>query len=237
MIPKKIHYIWLGKKEKSNLVNICIRSWREKMPEYEIIEWNEDNLDIDKICKENKFFSECRKRKLWAFMADYLRLKILYENGGIYFDTDVQALKSMDDFLNNNYVIGMENETEVSSAVIACEKNNQLIKKFLDFYNEEIWNQHIYIITQIMTKVIKQQENVTIYPKFTFSPIQYEERFKEDCIKSETYTIHWFNASWNENIQVHTFLEIKHIKNPILRNLKKLKKTMKYYYIKNKKRK
>lgn len=230
MIPKKIHYIWLGEAKKSNLVNICIRSWREKMPDYEIIEWNENNLDIDQLCKENHFFAECKKRKLWAFMADYLRLKILYENGGIYFDTDVQALRSMNDFLNREYVIGMENKTEVSSAVIACEKNNKLIKSFLDFYDNEIWNENIYIITQIMTKIIKQQgEKIEIYPKSTFSPIEYGENFKESCIKENTYTIHWFNASWNKKRQVYTFLETKHIKNPIMRNIIIVKKILGYY--------
>lgn len=231
MIPKKIHYIWLGNNNKSNLVNICILSWKEKMPDYEIIEWNEDNLDIDEICKENKFLKECRKRKLWAFMADYLRLKILYENGGIYFDTDVQALKSMNDFLSNEYVIGMENKTEVSSAVIACERHSPLIKQMLDFYSDDIWNEHIYIITQVMTKIINEQkQKITIYPKHIFSPIEYEEIFQESCIKSDTHTIHWFNATWNEKMQVHTFLEIKHIRNPIKRNAIKIKKILGFEY-------
>ena len=230
MIPKKIHYIWVGGKPKSNLTNICIRSWKEKLPDYEIIEWNENNLDIDKICKENKFFAECYKRKLWAFVADYLRLKILYENGGIYFDTDVQVLKNMDELLNQEYVIGMENSTDVSSAVIACEKECELIKKILDFYNNRIWNEHIYVINQIMTKVINEQkEEIKIYPKSAFSPIEYEEEFNDTCIKDNTYTIHWFSASWNSKKEAYTFLEVKHIKNPIKRKLLSIKKALGYY--------
>ena len=229
MIPKKIHYIWMGGAPKNNLVNICIRSWKEKMPDYEIIEWNESNINIEEICTQNKFFYECKKRKLWAFMADYLRLKILYENGGFYFDTDVQAIKNMDDFLSNDYVIGMENKNEVSSAVIGSEKNNPLIKKLLDFYTDRIWSENIYIITQIMTKVVKEQnEEIKIYPKFYFSPIEYEEDFKESCINENTYTIHWFNNSWNKKIGVYTFLQTKHIKNPILRLLMKLKRFLNF---------
>lgn len=231
MIPKKIHYIWLGGNPKDNLVNICIRSWKEKMPDYEIIEWNEQNLDIEQICRENKYFRECRKRKLWAFMADYLRLKILYENGGIYFDTDVQALKSMDDFLNYECVIGMENEKEVSSAVIACNKNNSLIKKMFDFYNDRIWKEPHYIITHIMSELIEEEKSpINIYPEYTFSPMKYDAPFDESCIHEDTYTIHWFNASWNQKKEVFTFLAIKHIKNPIKRSLMYIRKWLGYYY-------
>lgn len=108
MIPKVINYIWLGSGEKSKLSNICINSWYEKAHGFEIIEWNENNLDLDQIAKNNLFFAECRKRKLWAFMADYLRLKILYEHGGIYFDTDVQLLKPLDDLLDTDFFAGYE---------------------------------------------------------------------------------------------------------------------------------
>lgn len=241
MIPKVIHYIWLGGTKKPNLVNICIKSWKEKLPDYEIIEWNEKNLDIDKIARENKFFAECRKRKLWAYMADYLRLKILYENGGIYFDTDVEVEKNLDDLLNQPYIIGFENKNEVSSAVIGCEKENELIKKIWDFYQERIWNEHIYVITHIMTKVIKEiekqsKQNIKIYSKDYFSPIEYQECYSDSCLTENTYTIHWFNASWNDKKEIHTFLEIKHIRNPIKKKILIIKKTLGYYYRKLKKR-
>ena len=83
MIPKKLHYIWLGKNSKPNLMDICINSWREKLPDYEIIEWNEDNLNFYEEIEKNRFLKECYKRKLWAFLSDYFRMKVLYENGGI----------------------------------------------------------------------------------------------------------------------------------------------------------
>ncbi len=78
MIPKKIHYVWIGG-AKGNLENICINSWREKLPEYEIIEWNENNFDIEKEIKGKRFLEECYKQKLWAFISDYIRIKALYE--------------------------------------------------------------------------------------------------------------------------------------------------------------
>ena len=136
----------------------------------------------------------------------------------------------MDELLNQEYVIGMENSTDVSSAVIACEEKCELIKKILDFYNNRIWNECIYVINQIMTKVINEQkEEIKIYPKSTFSPIEYEEEFKDTCIKDNTYTIHWFSASWNSKKEAYTFLEVKHIKNPIKRKLLSIKKALGYY--------
>lgn len=82
MIPKKLHYIWLGKKSKSSLTNMCINSWHRMMPNYEIVEWNEENLDLQQLRKQNRFLDECIKLKLWAFVSDYLRLYVLCEGGG-----------------------------------------------------------------------------------------------------------------------------------------------------------
>jgi len=229
MIEKKIHYVWLGKGKYNDLMIKCINSWKEKLPDYDIIEWNEDNLDLKVIAKENKFFKECKKRKMWAFMADYLRLKILYENGGIYLDSDVEVLKSFNNLLNQPYIIGMETKEYVSSAVIGCEKNNELIGKILDFYNNRIWNEPLYTIPTIMTKVINEQNNVKIYKKEYFSPIEYEEKYNDDLITPNTYTIHWFNASWNTKLYVQNFLKIKHIKPTSKRIILKIKINLEYY--------
>ena len=81
MIQKKIHYIWLGGKQKSKLTEICINSWKRVLPDYEIIEWNENNLEIEELCKENRFFKKCYELKLWAFVSDYIRLYVLYKYG------------------------------------------------------------------------------------------------------------------------------------------------------------
>ena len=138
MIPKVVHYIWLGGKPKDKLTEICLLTFKDKMPNYEFIEWNETNLDLDKIASENKFFAECKKRNLYAFMADYLRIKILYEQGGIYIDTDVQAIKSLDPLLDRNLILGYEECTidvvhkQIGTGFMACEKGNWFIKKVYD---------------------------------------------------------------------------------------------------------
>lgn len=232
MIPKRIHYIWLGGKNKPNITAICINSWKDKLPDYEIIEWSEDNLDLDAIGKENRFFAECRKRKLLAFMADYLRLKILYENGGIYFDTDIQVRKKFDNLLNDTCFVGLEAKNYIGTGVIACEKHDPTIKKFLDFYSEEIWNSKLFTIPMIITDILQKNPyvKITVYPQDYFAPFDPYTGYTGTEETANTYAIHWFNAGWADNPDVYTFLEVKHIKNPIIKFLYIQKKRLGILY-------
>lgn len=238
MIPKKINYIWLGGKPKSNFANICLETWREKLQGYEIIEWNENNLELDRLCKENRFLSECRKRKLWAFMADYLRLYVLYNFGGIYMDVDVQVLKSFDDLLENKMFIGYEYFSRdyddcvtEGTGIMACEPGNPIIKECLDYYKEEIWNSDAYYIPTILTIVFKRHAvtDYKIYPVDFFAPYDYRKDFSPTCVTSNTHTIHWFQASWHENKNIGLFLQTKHIKNPIVKKVMQTKRILGYY--------
>jgi len=238
MIPKKINYIWLGGKPKSNFANICLETWREKLQGYEIIEWNENNLELDRLCKENRFLSECRKRKLWAFMADYLRLYVLYNFGGIYMDVDVQVLKSFDDLLENKMFIGYEYFSRdyddcvtEGTGIMACEPRNPIIKECLDYYKEEIWNSNAYYIPTILTIVFKRHAvtDYKIYPVDFFAPYDYRKEFSPTCVTSNTHTIHWFQASWHENKNIGLFLQTKHIKNPIVKKVMQTKRILGYY--------
>lgn len=105
MITKRIHYCWFGGKPLNNLGKKCLKSWKKYLPDYEIVEWNESNFDLN-CCR---YVQEAAKEKKWAFVSDYARYKILYEQGGIYFDTDVEVLKSFDDILANGAFMGCEN--------------------------------------------------------------------------------------------------------------------------------
>ena len=93
MIPKVIHYCWFGGNPLPNIAVKCINSWKKYFPDYEIIEWNESNFDLFSC----DYCREAYDAKKWAFVSDYARFKILYEHGGVYFDTDVEVIKSMDD--------------------------------------------------------------------------------------------------------------------------------------------
>ena len=104
MIPKKIHYIWFGKGEKNERIKTCIESWKKYLPDYEIIEWTEDNFDIN----INDFAKLAYDNKKWAYVSDVARLWILYNEGGIYMDTDVELYKPLDEFLNEEGFIGFE---------------------------------------------------------------------------------------------------------------------------------
>ena len=235
MIPKVIHYIWLGGKPKDKLTEICLLTFKDKMPDYKFIEWNETNLDLDKISKENEYFAECRKRNLYAFMADYLRIKILYEYGGIYIDTDVQAIRPLDSLLSKNLLLGYEECTidivnkQIGTGFIACEKGNWFIGKIYDYYNNEIMNTSDFVIPVIMTKIYNnlpkdQQDTIEILPKDYFSPYDSGggKRFSEELITSNTFLIHWFSYSWG-NFKNREWVSVKHIKNPILRRYQMLK--------------
>lgn len=238
MIPKKIHYIWLGSGNKSNFINICISSWYEHLQDYEIVEWNEKNLDIEELCQNNKFLAECRNRKLWAFMADYLRLYVLYQYGGIYMDTDVQVLKSFDDLLHNKVFIGYEYFSKDrddfithGTGVIGSEPNNPIIKKCLDFYDQEIWDTDVYFIPTIFTLMFKESNpmDYKIYPVDYFAPYDYRKSFNPACITTNTHTIHWFAANWRENKNIGLFLQTKHIKNPLKKKMAQVKNLLGYY--------
>lgn len=241
MIPKKVHYIWLGGKPKDKLTEICLLTWKEKMPEYEFIEWNESNLDLDKISNESEYFAECRKRNLYAFMSDYLRIKIIYEQGGIYIDTDVQAIKSLNPLLEKDLLLGYEECTidkvnrQIGTGLIAAKKGNCFIEKVYDFYNNEIMKTDMFVIPVIMTKIfneLTEQEKgkMEILSKEYFSPYDSGggKRFSQDLITDNTYAIHWFSYSWGK-FKNREWVQVKHIKNPIKRRIKMLQNRIDFY--------
>jgi mannosyltransferase OCH1-like enzyme len=234
MIPKVIHYIWLGGKEKSKLTNICINSWKERLPDYKIIEWNEKNLDLNNISNNNRFFAECRKRKLWAFMADYLRLRILYEQGGIYMDTDVQVLKNLSPLLENKAFLGKEAGNYIGTGLIAAEPKNKAIKSILDFYDDMIWESELYTIPSIITYIFNKNgsNDIKVYPMEYFAPYDYRYPYDYSVIKDNTYAIHWFDASWSGSLSVKVFMSTKHIKNSFIKNIIIMKKIVGFYYLK-----
>ncbi|MDI3117114.1 glycosyltransferase [Clostridioides difficile] len=220
MIPKKIHYVWFGGL-KGNIENICINSWKEKLPEYEIVEWNEKNFDIEKEIKGNKFLEECYKRKLWAFISDYTRIKVLYEQGGVYMDTDMQILKDITPLLENNRLIcGYEDDREyINGAIIGVEKGHPFLKDLLEYYEKEVLTSSLFTIPKIMTHLMEKnykkidpnnyEEGIRVYDKEYFYPFGFKEDFTPECITENTFGIHWWGKSWAK--KRNYFLESKHL--------------------------
>lgn len=199
MIPKKIHYCWFWKWKKNELIQKCISSWKKNLPDYEIIEWNEDNFDIS----QNEFIKKAYKEKKWAFVADFARLKILYDNWWIYLDTDMEVLKSLDVFLKNKVFLWFEDEKFVNWAIIWTEKENKFINDCLKNYiNLENYINIPVIITKELEKIwLKKYWNqnindIYLYETSFFYPIWFNEKSNHKKITDNTYTIHHRDTSW-----------------------------------------
>ena len=218
-IPKKIHYCWFGGKPLNKLGEKCLKTWKRYFPDYEIIEWNESNFDIN-CCK---YVKEAYEAKKWAFVSDYARFKILYEQGGVYFDTDVEVVKSFDEILDKGAFMGCENPcikmdgdkclqgSSVAPGLgCAVEPQNPFYKEILDdyekssFYNED-GTLNLYTVVQRTTDALKKYglkdtmeiqnvNGIVIYPAEYFCPINIDTNKLK--ITKNTYSIHRYAASW-----------------------------------------
>ena len=135
MIPKIIHYCWFGNNPKDEQTLKYIEGWKKLLPDYELREWNEK--DLSKV--NNKYVEEAYQSKKWAFVSDYFRLYALYNEGGIYFDTDVEVRKSFDEFLNLDFFIGselFEKNKQIGKAVIGAKVKSPIIERLLKEYDD-----------------------------------------------------------------------------------------------------
>lgn len=208
-IPKIIHYCWFGGGEKPDYVFEYIKKWETVLPDYEIIEWNETNFDVN-FCKYTK---EAYSMKKYAFVSDVARLYALQKCGGFYLDTDVEIIKSFSDLIDNekSCILGFEVENRIATSFIAACKNNELIKQFLDSYLEKKFIENDGTLNMIpnveyLTDILKsrgliengefQQLNngIFIYPLEYFSPYDYINCINN--INEKTYCVHHFAVSW-----------------------------------------
>lgn len=207
LIPKIIHYMWLGGKPIPNNLKKCIDSWREVCPDYEIIEWNESNYDINK----HTYMKQAYENKAYGFVPDYARLDILYNYGGFYLDTDVRLIKSLDLLRNQEAFVGVEKWQVLNfGGCSGAVKGHPMIKKFLDarqniFYIDENGNQNKNTCGFYDTKVAinagyKLNGNtqcingMNIYGYDYFHPYDYMSGTLNETIN--TRSIHYFNGGW-----------------------------------------
>lgn len=207
MIPKTIHYCWFGREAMPALAFKCIDSWKKYLPVYELRLWNEDNFDIHSI----PYVHEAYEARKFAFVTDYVRLYALYHFGGIYMDTDVEVLKTLDELLYLPGFSGFESGTEVPTGIMASEKNNAWAKEQLDYYEGKHFlkddgdldlTSNAQIISGIMASngfTLKNSYQVYkncmhIFPKEYFCP---KSRTGILTITPNTFCIHHFAASWD----------------------------------------
>ncbi len=207
MLPKKIHYCWFGKNPLPKSAKKCINSWRKFCPNYEIIEWNEDNFDLSNA---PLYVKQAYDAKKWAFVSDYVRLYALTKYGGIYMDTDVELIKPFVRLMEDKAFVGFERDTYIGTAVMACEKDFPLFVEFFNYYNNATFlngdgtyntKTNVTILTDICSKHGMFPENINqvveglkIYKSEYFSP----KSFIDGIIRKteNTIAIHHFDASW-----------------------------------------
>lgn len=206
-IPKVIYYCWFGKGKMPSLAEKCIKSWKKYCPNYEIVCLNEDNFDIS----QNKYAQEAYDAGKWAFVSDYARLKILYEKGGIYLDTDVELLKPLDKLILDGGFMGFDDNGVISTGLgFACEKGNELVGALLKDYDDIsfILSDGSYDLTPCPDRNTKILINlgmdietrnqtfmgIKMLPEDYLCPIKYYTGKKK--ITKNTYSIHHFSASW-----------------------------------------
>ena len=206
MIPKVIHYCWFGGNKKPLLAEKCIQSWKQFLPDYEIIEWNESNFDLS----VNEYAKEAYEAKKYAFVTDYVRLFVLDHYGGIYMDTDVQVLKSIDSFLKYPAFTGFESEKDIPTGIMASKKDGIWVKECLKYYTDRHFlkadgtydlTTNVESISAMMQAngfLLNNQyqvykEEMHIFPKDYFCPKDRSGRIK---LTKNSYCIHHFNGSW-----------------------------------------
>ena len=194
MIPKKIHYCWFGGQPKTELATHCIESWKKIHPDFEIVEWNDENSPLE----DNNYVKEAYEQKKWAFVSDYVRSKVMLEHGGIYMDTDMELKHPLDEFLKEEAICGFEVKGVPYSAFWMAEPQHQLSKDFVDYYqrqdgfveriNTDIFSEMLekeYGADRYSDMIQKLKHGVTLYPSVYFS---------QDLQKN--YVSHHFSGSW-----------------------------------------
>lgn len=245
MIPKKIHYCWFGGNQLPNSATKCIDSWKKYCPDYEIIEWNEGNFNVFSC---PRYIQEAYVNKKWAFVTDYVRLKVIYDRGGIYLDTDVELKKNLDSLLIYNAYFGLEDKNYINTGLgFGSIARLPLLKELMDDYENISFvrsdgsfdktpcpqRNTPHFIKYGFNKEDKTQvidDNILILSSIYLCPISYRTNVHRYSLK--TYSIHWFQASWHteEERQRHKYYSKKrkreyyidrfvHAPNRILRNL------------------
>ncbi len=232
-IPKIIHYCWFGGKPKPPLAEKCIKSWKKFCPDYEILEWNEENFDLSAAPLYVRQAYEARR---WAFVTNYVRLKALTELGGIYMDTDVEVIKPFTPFLRHQAFAGFETLERIQTGLLACEKDFPLFREFMEYYNTASFllpdgspdvTTNVEILTRLCRKyglvpndTFQTVAGLAIYPREVFCPVDYEtEKLRKT---RKTVTIHWFSASW------HTEEELRVLREEKLRQKREQRSNIRY---------
>lgn len=208
-IPKIIHFCWLSGEPYPELVQRCMQSWKERLPDYQFMLWDKNRFDTHSV----PWVEQACAVKKWAPASDYIRLYALYNYGGIYLDCDVEVIKAFDNLLNRSYFFGKEhtpdkteNRDSIEAAAFGCEKGNPIVKEAMDYFAT-----HNYLddkgvldpmtLPTLLSLVINKfsDSKIEVLPMDYFSPKN--TRTLELQMTENTYCIHHFNGSWHSVAQ------------------------------------
>lgn len=207
-IPKRIHYIWFGRGEKSDLIKTCLSKNKEILQDWKFNEWNEDNYDINSC----NYVRDAYKAKKYAFASDYARFDILYKNGGVYLDTDVEMIKKIpDSFLENEGFTGVESNNKIAPGLVfACKPGNPIVLEILEDYKKDSFilddgSYNFETVVDRVTRIFNKHgfclngekqviDGFVIYPCEYFCA--YDFVMSEFTITDKTISIHHYTATW-----------------------------------------
>ena len=206
-IPKIIHSFWFSGDEKPYEYQRCINTWKEKCPDYDIIEWNQANYD----CNKNPFLKKAIEVKAWAFASDYARLDVVNTYGGFYFDMDVEILKNFDELRKYSAVFSFSNIFAINLATFGSEKNNPLLKEILSIYDDiDVPTEKKDFSKFFQPSLVREKfddlgiryngsmqkiNDMIFLPRVYFFPMD-TVMFSKDAITDESYAIHYDNFGW-----------------------------------------
>lgn len=233
MIPKIIHYCWFGRNPKPQSAEKCIKSWMKYCPDYKLVEWNEDNYDLEAA---PLYVRQAYEAKKWAFVTDYVRLQVVYEHGGIYMDTDVELIKPLDPLLCHSAYFGFEDDAYIATGLgFGSEKGMYILKEMMDDYQDIPFilsdgtydtltcpnrNTNAFLKHHMVQNGSRQilEGDILILPSICLSPIDFDTKRRR--YSRETISIHWFDASWQteeERVLCEEFAQRERRKQTVLK--------------------
>lgn len=203
MIPKIIHYCWFGGNPKPQLAEKCISSWKKYCPDWKIIEWNESNFDVNR----NGYTKMCIEQKKYAFLSDFVRLFVVAEHGGVYFDTDVELLRPIDALLEYEAFFGFETPEYVASGLgFGSVSHGTAIEAMLREYDDLLdGTRGVIGCPRLNTMALEKlglirDGSMQVVAGAQILPIEYLNPYESNTGRlkktKNTYSVHWYNASW-----------------------------------------
>ena len=218
MIPKIIHYCWFGRGEMPRLIKKCLKSWKKYCPGWEIICWDEDRFDVDSTLWTKQAYAA----KKYAFVSDYVRLKALNEMGGVYLDTDVEIVQSLDKFLVHEAFSGFEASDTVQTGIIGAVAHHPVIQSWLDYYKDKaylvdgkpVMVPNVSFVTEDlkarglkMDDSLQTIDSMVVYPQTVFCPLSAVSI--ERKITPDTHVLHYFTSTWRSDKAKRDFARVK----------------------------